>query len=78
METKLTETGLQGVMKHSCPASIDSLGTAGKTLGNFKSGVEPSSWSYCIYSQLCFRLPTDVLLYFCSVAFTLTEDLFFF
>lgn len=76
VETKLTETGLQGLMKHSCLASIDSLGTGGKSLGNFESGVGPNSWSYCMYSQLCLHLPADVLLYFCSVGFTLAEDLF--
>lgn len=48
VEAKLTDTGLQGVLKHSQPANIDSLGTRGKSPGNFKSGVEPNSWCYCV------------------------------
>lgn len=41
VEPKLTDPGLQGALKHPGPGKIDSSGTWGESLGNFKGGLSP-------------------------------------
>lgn len=74
LEPKLTDPGLEGVLKHPWPGKIDSFGTWGKSLGNFEVGMSPiPGVAAQIHNSMMFAFPTNV--YFCTVAFTLKEAL---